>query len=158
MQICRNINTWKCNCWAISLDKQGQCCDKVHLTLYTVLSTATLSKAMGLTRCARVCLCFCVCVFDRTTQVFSPRPPRYHQSLSSSFIKHRRCTWACVLHQYPPPYMSTYLFLLHFHSSALFPVGLSKRSSQEAKGDANLYIVEERADVVCTERNRQSYK
>lgn len=103
MQICRNINTWKCNCWAISLDKQGQCCDKVHLTLYTVLSTATLSKAMGLTRCARVCLCFCVCVFDRTTQVFSPRPPRYHQSLSSSFIKHRRCTWACVLHQYPPP-------------------------------------------------------
>lgn len=157
MQICRNINTWKCNCWAISLDKQGQCCDKVHLTLYTVLSTATLSKATGLTRCARVCLCFCVCVWQnhsgvlpQASQISSViilvihQTPQVHVSMCASPV--------------PSPYTSTYLFLLHFHSSALFPVGLSKRSSQEAKRDANLYIVEERADAVCTEKNRQSYK
>lgn len=65
----------------------------------------------------RGCVSVCARELDRTTQVFSPRPPRYHQSLSSSFIKHCRCTWAWMPR---PSLMSTCLFLLLFHS---FPPG-----------------------------------
>lgn len=98
----------------------------------------------------------CAYVFDRTTQVFSPRPPRYHQSLSSSFIKHCRCTWAYVACWCPLLPMSTYLFLLLFY--LLFLWGLSERNSREAREDANLYILEKHADVVNRERKRKGYK
>lgn len=55
-----------------------------------------------------------------------------------------------------PSLTSTYRFLLLFH--LLPPWGLSKRSSREAGGDANLYILEEHADVVSRERKRKGNK
>lgn len=108
MQICRNINTWKCNCWAISLDKQGQCCDKVHLTLYTVLSTATLSKATGLTSmCVSVSLFLCVCL----TEPLRCSPPGLpdiishyprHSSNTAGAREHVCFTSTLPLHVYLP--------------------------------------------------------
>lgn len=86
---------WEYNCRVTWIDKQRRRCDRIHLTLYSALSRQWPRLSRGAVwMCVSVSRCVCVCVFERTTQVFSPRPPRYHQSLSSSFIKRCRCTWA----------------------------------------------------------------
>lgn len=79
-------------------------------TLHCLITTMTTFKPQG---CVDVCVphSVCVCVFDRTTQVFSPCSPRYHQSLSSSFIKHCRCTWGLSP---PPPPLPCLVYLAFF--------------------------------------------
>lgn len=159
MQIPANINNRECNCWAIWTDKQGQRRDKVHLTLYTVLSTKTMSKATGPTRYVWVCLFLCVCVWQnhsgvlpQASQISSVIILVIHQTLQ---VHVSMC--ASPVPPQPPTIMSIYLFLLLFHSCALFPVGLSKRNSQEAEGNANLYIVEGCADGVRAERKKAKF-
>lgn len=82
----------------------------------------------------------CACWSDRSTQVFSRRPPRYHQSLSLSFIKHSSCTRACMPHPCPSFFSNSSLFCLPFYAAvslAFLPWGPSKRNPLEERGDAD---------------------
>lgn len=97
-------------------------------------------------------MCVCDCVrYKPATQVFSPRPPRYHQLLSPSFIKRCRCAWAWPLCRAPAYLLSTHLFPLLFHSPPL--QGLRQPNSQE--GWRRCKCVHPGGACWCRERERK---
>lgn len=144
----RNLSTWECN-WVIGGDKQSQYYDQVHLTRYTVSSW---HRAVLCVVCVYVCVLVCVCLIEPLRcsppgllDIISHYPR--HSSNTAGAREQVRLAGApssssSSLH----PLCLPFFFCRSF--THLPSWGLSKRNSQEARADANLWILEEPADVV----------